>query len=511
MSESRSLKSSKNLISGLVQKTFTLLLTFVSRTVFIKVFGVEMLGINGLFTNVLALLSLADLGFSTAMTYSYYKPVAENDYKKISALNHFYKKVYLTIAAAIAVIGLALIPFLKSIINLDREIEHLYLYYILTLASTVVSYLFVYKTTVLYAHQQGYVVLKYNMIMNVVLSITQIFFMLLLRNYIVYLSLSIVFTIINNFYVSHIVDKRFPYIKQKSDLSKAERKDIFSNLSSVFLYKVSSVLMNSTDNIIISKMIGTVFVGYYSNYLTIVNMITGYVSMMFTSLTASIGNLIVKESNEKQYKVFKEVQAISAWFCIVIAACVYALIDEFIVIWLGNNFILDNLTVIAIGINFFLICILNPIWIFREAAGIYRKTKYIMVICAILNIVLSIVLGKFIGLSGVLLASAISKLLTYIWYEPIILFRDFFKKKPIGFFLSMAAITAVTAAVSAFLFFIVKQITISGVIGFIIKGIVCFILSNIIFFILFFKNKYLRSVIKRIKNIVSSFIKKLKK
>lgn len=510
MSDSRSLKSSKNLISGLVQKTFALLLTFASRTVFIKVFGIDMLGINGLFTNVLALLSLADLGFSTAMTYSYYKPVADNDYKKIAALNHFYKKVYLTIAAAIAVIGVVLIPFLKYIINLNREIEHLYLYYILTLASTVVSYLFVYKTTILYANQQGYVVAKYNMIMNVALSVSQIIFMLVFRNYIVYLSLSILFTLINNFYVSHIVDKRFPYIKQKCSLSKAERNDIFSNLGSVFLYKVSSVLMNSTDNIIISKMIGTVFVGYYSNYLTVVNMISGYVSMIFSSLTASIGNLIVKESNEKQYKVFKEVQVISAWFCVVIAACVYALIDEFIVIWLGNDFILDNLAVIAIGINFFLVCILNPIWIFREAAGIYRKTKYIMVICAILNIVLSIVLGGFLGLSGVLFASAISKLLTYIWYEPIILFRDFFKKNSVGFFISIVSITILTVVVSLLLIFVVKQITISGVIGFIIKSVVCFTISNIIFFTLFFKNKNLRNVIKRVKNIVCSFFRKIK-
>ncbi|MCD7872607.1 MAG: hypothetical protein LUG21_04790, partial [Clostridiales bacterium] len=197
MGESRSINSGKNLISGFLQKTVTLILTFASKTVFIYVFGVEMLGINGLFANVISLLSLADLGFSTAMTYSYYKPAAENDYNKISALNRFYKKVYLCIAGCITVIGLALIPFLKYIINLQQEVEHLYLYYLLTLAATVVSYLFVYKTTVLYAYQQNYIVAKYNMIINLIQLLVQIAFMLALKNYIVYLIISILFNLIN--------------------------------------------------------------------------------------------------------------------------------------------------------------------------------------------------------------------------------------------------------------------------------------------------------------------------
>lgn len=511
MDDSRSLKSSKNLISTFVQKTFNLVLTFALRTVFIRVFGVEMRGISGLFSDVLSMLALADLGFSTTMTYSYYKPVAENDFKKIAALNHFYRKVYLIIAAAVALIGLSLIPFLKYIVNLEREIDHLYLYYLLTLALTVVSYLFVYKTTVLYAHQQGYVVVKYNMIMKIISSLAEIVIMLTLKNYTAYLLVEIVFMLGNNLYASHIVDKRFPYIKQKGSLSKQEKKNIFSNLGPAFIYKLSWVLINSTDNILISKMIGTVVVGYYSNYFTVVNLISGYVSMAFQSITASIGNLMVKESSEKQYKVFEELQVISAWFCIVIAGCVYALIDEFIIIWLGNDFTLDNLTVIAIGINFFMTCISNPIWVFREAAGLYKKTKYSMLICAVLNIFLSIALGKLIGLSGVLFASAIAKLLTCIWYEPIILFRDFFKKKPTNCFLSMSAIALISVSVSALLIFLVNRIAIMGILGFIIKGVVCFVISNLVFVIVFFKNKYLKSVVKRIKNILNDFLFRFKR
>lgn len=509
MSESRSVKSSKNIISGFALKTFTMLLAFVSKTVFIKVFGVEMLGINGLFSNVISILCLADLGFSTAMTYSYYKPIAENDCKKIAQLNHFYRKVYNYIALCIAVIGLLFIPFLKYIINLEKEIDHLYLYYLLTLVSTVVSYLFVYKTTVLHAYQQSYLVTKYNMIISTASTVAQIIFMLLVKNYILYLCISIFFGLLNNIVVSHISDKQYPFINDKvSPLAKEDRKGIFANLGSVFLYKISSVLMNSTDNIIISKIIGTIAVGYYSNYLTVINLIQGYVSITFTSLTASVGNMMAKDSEEKQYHIFKNVQAISAWMSIVISSCVYVLIDKFIVIWLGQDFVLDRLTVIAIAVNFFLVCILNPIWIFREAAGIYRKTKYIMVVCAVINVVLSIVMGKLMDVSGVLFASAISKLLTYIWYEPIILFRDFFKISPIKFFVPTIGITALSAVCTCILYYITNMIILDGIVGFIVNGVVCFIASNIFFFIIFFRNKYLRDVMKRILNLAKSVIKR---
>lgn len=506
MDETRSVKSSKTLISNFAQKTFALILTFVSRTIFIRVFGAELLGINGLFSNVIALLSLADLGFSTAMTYSYYKPVAENDYDKIAALNGFYKKVYSIIALGITLIGLALIPFLKHIINLPGEVEHLYLYYLLTLAGTVVSYLFVYKTTVLYAYQQGYVVAKYNMIVNAVSQIIQIAGMLIFKNYILYLVITVVFNLINNLYISHVTDKRFPFINKKIRISKEDKKDIFSNLSSVFIYKVSSTMMNSTTNIIISKLVGTITVGFYSNYLTVTNMITGYVSMAFTSFTASLGNLIVKDSKEKQFHVFKEIQTISAWFCIVISSCVYALINDFIVIWVGKDFLLDDYTVLAIGVNFFLTCILNPIWIFREAAGIYRKTKYIMLICAVLNVGLAIILGHYLGLCGILFAGAISKLLTYIWYEPIVLFRDFFGHSPLYFFGTSFVIAAATAVTGAVLYFVQSSIPFDGILGFIIKGCCCFIIANLIYLVMYFKNKNFRNLLVRIKKLVSAFI-----
>lgn len=510
MNDTRSVRSSKTLIANYAQKTFTLIINFVSRTAFIYVFGVEYLGINGLFTNILSLLSLADLGFSTAMTYSYYKPVAQNDYDKIAALNRFYRKVYLIIASGITVIGLSLLPFLDKIVNLPSDVEHIEIYYVLTLASTVVSYLFVYKSTVLYAYQQGYVVAKYNMLILTLGNVSQIICMFIFRNYILHLIISVLANLANNLYISHVANKRFPFIKLKRELPKEDKKDIFSNLKSVFIYKISSTLINSTTNVIISSLVGTITVGYYSNYTTIINMISGYVTTSFTSFTSSLGNLIVKDSKEKQFNVFQEVQTISAWFCIVISSCVYVLINDFIEIWIGSGFLLDEYTVLAIGVNFFLTCVLNPIWVFREAAGVYRKTKYIMLICAFLNIGLALLFGHLWGLCGILFAGAVAKLLTYIWYEPIILFRDFFDHSPIKFFGSLIFITAVTAAVSALLYFVRSMIPVSGILGFIVKGICCFAISNIIFIAIYFRNKNFRKLLSRAKNLSVSFFERIK-
>ena len=509
--ESRSVKSSKTAFFSITAKTLDLLIAFVTRTLFIKIFGVGLLGVSGLFTNVISILALADLGFGTAMTYSYYKPIADNDYEKIAQLNRFYRKVYNVIAVAVLVIGLALTPFLKYIINLKEPIDHLYLYYIITLSNTVVSYLFVYKSSVINAHQEGYLISRITMILNIAFSILRILVMVFTKNYAIYIALMTVSTLVNNLYVSHLANKRYPYIKKcNTDLPKEERSGIFKNVGSAFLYKVSSVLMNSTDNILISKIVGTEIVGFYSNYLTIINTISAYVSIVFYSLTASIGNVIAKESNEKQYSTFREVQIMSYWFAIVVSSCVYVLIDSAITVWLGNTFLLDGLTVIAIAVNFYLACVLYPIWIFREAAGLYRKTKYIMIICALINVGLSILLGKLIGLSGILFASAISKLLTYVWYEPIVLFRDYMKDSAKKYFLPVIFVTAVTVGVSFVLRYVVKIMPVSGIIGFIINGIICFAISNIVFLIIYGRNPYFKALLNRGKALLSGFLGRIK-
>lgn len=437
-SESRKLNSIRNIIFGYGNQILTLLLSFIGRTVFIKVLGEDYLGINGLFSDVLVMLSMADLGFGTAMVYSFYKPIAEHDEKRIAALIHFYRKIYNFIAVVVAVVGVMLVPFLKYLVNLDQGIPHLKIYYLFFLANTVISYLFVYKTSIINASQKNYLISQYQAIVNVVKTIVQIVVLLAFHNYFIYLFITIVATMANNLIASHKADQLYPEIRNSHEKLDAEsKKSIFENMKSIFLYKVSGVLLNGTDNTLISIIAGTVWVGIYSNYNMIITAVNNFVITLFSSVTASIGNVIVTEKSEKRYEVFKVMQTISLMIAASTVVIMYSLINDLIYVWLGDKFVLSNQILIAIMCNFYLGNILRPIWSYREATGLYMQTKYIMLIAAGINIVLSIALGNYFGMSGILFASVLARLSTYFWYEPKLLFKNYFEENVRGFYFSI--------------------------------------------------------------------------
>lgn len=426
MENSRTSNSIKNIMASVGYQILNIILSFVSRTVFINVLGVGYLGINGLFNDVLSMLNMADLGFSTAMTFSMYKPLAEKDYDTLAGLTQFYKKVYRIIAASIAGIGVAIIPLLPYLVNLQQGIDHLVLYYLLFLASNVASYLVSYKTTVLYADQKNYVLLKYTALWSILQTVTLTGILYLTHNYLLFLVMQVAFVYGANFHKSHVAQKAYPFIGKKIKLSKEKTRGTFKDIGSAFLYKVSNVMLSATDNSLISIIVSTEMVGYYSNYQIMISKLSNIVVTFFSSLIASLGNLIVKESSERRYAIFKIMQSVSLILSSFFVTCLFLLEEDFIRVWLGPEYTLGTLTLIAIVLNFYFSIAIMPVTTFREAAGLFRKTKYIMVCTAILNIVFSIVLGKILGLAGILFATSLAKISTYFWYEPKLLFRDFF-------------------------------------------------------------------------------------
>lgn len=217
-------------------------------------------------------------------------------------------------------------------------------------------------------------------------------------------------------------------------LRKRGKKQIFNNLKSVFIYKISGSLLNSIDNIVISMCISTVAVGLYSNYFTVTSSLTSFITILFTSLTASVGNLIVKESAEQRYQVFQLSQRISFWLSGFVTVCTFLLIPDFIQLWLGKSFDLGYAMSAAVALNLFFSTSMQPIWIFREATGLYRRTKYIMFVAAGINLVLSVLFAYKLGIPGVIFATILSRIVTYFWYEPKILFKEFFNQKVVGYY-----------------------------------------------------------------------------
>ena len=504
MGEGRTKYAVKNIAFNFTNQILTLLLSFASRTVFIWGLGASYLGINGLFSDVLGLLSMVDLGFNTAMVYSFYKPLAENDYLRMAGLITFYKKVYTFIAVGVSVIGIALVPALPYIINLETDIPNVTLYYLLSLANIVFSYLCVYKTSILSADQKNYKITRITIVVNVIRSIVQIIAIIIWKDYTIYLILGCISVLINNIVASHIATKEYPFIKEKVELTMKDKRNIFSNIGSVFLYKVSSVLLNATDNLLISIIIGTLAVGYYSNYLMLQNKISLFYTLIFTSLTASIGNLIVKENSKKRYEIFSCEQSISFIVCGVVIPGYTLLVNDLIKVWLGEEYVLSMLVVIASSLNMYLACVLQPLWSYREATGLYKRTKWVMVICAMVNLILSIILGRLIGLAGILFASALSRLCTYIWYEPKILFREYFELSPFKYYLQLVGNFGVVIIITCVTSWLSSVITVESIFLWIIKAILVGGSSLFIVLILYLNS----SGIKIFRKKISLFLKK---
>lgn len=505
--ESRTKFAVKNIVYNVFNKILTLVLAFVSRSVFIWGFGVEYLGLNGLFADILNLLSMADLGFGIAMVYSFYEPLEKNDKIKLAGLVNFYKKTYNIIAAIVTIVGVMIMPLLPYLVNLETDIPLMYVYYLFALANVAASYLCVYKTSILTADQKNYIIVKISMIVNLIKTIAQILSIVLFKNYILYLAIGTIAVFINNIYASHIATKQYPYINCKYEVEKNEKKAIFRNLYSVFLYKASSVLLNATDNILISIIVGTIAVGYYSNYLLIQTNIINLYALLFTSLTASVGNVIITEGYKKRYEIFKCTQSVGFIMAGILVPCYTSLVNGFIYCWLGKNYVLDMYTVLAIGFNTYLACVLQPLWTYREATGLYNKTKWVMVICALLNILLSILLGKIYGIFGIIIASGISRISTYIWYEPKLLFKDYFNQKVSGYYVKMIINFMVVSIITLFTYGFSEKIKTSSFCGFVVKAILIFMFSTFVSIFVYRNSDGVIQIKRRAGTIIDSYRK----
>ncbi len=505
MGVSRSKRTAQNAAVGFAYQGLSMILSFVSRTVFIRTLGNEYLGLNGIFSDVLTLLSMADMGFSTAMAFSFYKPLAEDDREEITALVAFYKKVYNTIALVVLVLGLCCMPFLRFIVNTDKEIPNLEIYYFFSLAGVVITYLFVYKTTLLTADQKDYKLVNVRMIVNTLKTILQIAVLFAFKNYILYLAIGTGMGLVNNLIASYRTEKEYPYIKNAKGNSLKEnelRAGIIENMKSVFIYKASTTVFSATDNIIISMVVSTAAVGLYGNYLMPSQKLLLIEQIVFSSMVASIGNVIAKESAEKKYEVFISIQSLSLILCGIITTCYVALSDDLIRVWLGSEFRLPVSVVIAVAVNAYFSCALQPLWLYRDASGLYRKTKYIMLFAAVENIVLSFVLGRIFGIAGIIFATAISRITTYFWYEPKILFGEYFGQSPVKYFRQLFVNAVLCAIVAAGVGFAGRIIAPSGWVTFFFKGIAVGVVSTAIFVGAYYKTEGAQNMIKKAKSLL---------
>lgn len=469
----------RNFKFGAAAQLVVTLLGFVSRTVFIRVLGMEYSGVNGLYTSILDVLSLTELGLADVVIYSLYKPLAEGDTDRLAALMGYYKVIYRYIAFAVGAIGLCLVPFLRVLVKSQIDRFHLVLYYLMFLANSVCSYLLVYKASIIQADQKRYLISKYNMLFKLLATLLQIVLLLVLRNFTVYLSIQIGMTVVNNLYVSRKADRLYPCLREKAELPKEEKKSIFRDVRHMFSYKAGGQLLNGTDNLYISSMISTATVGIYDNYTMIQTMVvTAFTNTLNQAVLGSIGNLNATGTREQKKQIFDAYSLVFSWITTFCTLSLLALYNPFIRIWAGEDWLLPMSTVAVICLNYFLPNVLTPVWSYRNTTGLFRETRDILLYAAGINLVLSYFMGLRWGLTGILAATAVSRVLTSFWYEPYLLHKRIFGCSSIPFFLRQGACLGVVV-LSFAVITLVSSFCGLGVWGdFFLRGVLCLVIPN---------------------------------
>lgn len=488
--------------AALVCQVLNLCLNFVSRTYFIQYLGAVYLGINGLFTNVLSILSFAELGIGNALIFSMYKPLASKDTEKLTSLMALYKRAYQTIALVVLILGLLYVPFIQYTIKDKPDIpENLTLIYLLFLSNTVASYLIVYKKSILTADQKNYLVLAATEVTHVLQIVAQIIVLVVYHSFIGFLTLQILFTLAGNILAAITANKLYPFIKDKpKPLADAERKDIFRNIKSMAAYKFGSIVLNSTDNIIISTMVGVIQVGIVSNYVLLYQAVNSILGNVVNSFTASIGNLNATATTEKKYDVFNKVLFITVWIYGFASFALLFLSQELIPVWIGEKYLLDFWTVAAIMFGFYVFGVHTTESHYRTTMGFFVKGRYAPIASAIFNLILSVLLCKWMGLIGIFIATPIARMAFVGIVDTFIIYKYGFEKSPYLYYIVNLKYFIILTLIGLLSFVIVRHIGLSGWSGFVVKAIVFSFIYNIMMLAVFYHTEHFKSIVAMIKN-----------
>ena len=482
--------SMKNIYINILTQIVITLLGFFSRKVFLDSLGIEYLGINGLLTNILSMLGLVEGGIGASIVYNLYKPLANNDKPKIIALVQLYKKIYSILAIGIFILGLSLYPFLGILMNEGGNIPFISIIYIIFLIKNIISYLNAHKWSLINADQRGYILAKYNLLFNVITTISKVIILITTKNYILYLLIEAAIFIIQNIYNGKVVEKRYPYIKTKDKyiVEKEVKDNLIMNVKALFLHNIGGYCVFGTDNILISALINVKTVGLYSNYTMIISQVSSLLTPIINGIGASVVNLIATESKEKNYEIFKVANFISFWIYSFCSIALYNLINPFITWFFGEGLLLDRLTLLIVLINFYITGMRNVINIFKSKAGIFSQDKYVPIIESVINLGSSLILVKYLGLAGIFIGTTISSITIPLWIQSKLVYNNVFNKSVLEYFknyviyIIMTVIASIITNRICYIFEINNNFT-----SLIFKGIICFIIPNMLFLLVFFK------------------------
>ena len=499
---SRAFLSIRNIKYSIIGQIIGILISLLSRVIFIKILGLEYLGVSGLFTNILYILSFAELGVGNAIIYSLYRPLAEYDITKIKSLMKLYRKAYLLIGSIIMLLEIAFIPFLGILFKDMPDIPHLKIIYLLFVINSAVSYLFSFKKSLIIADQKRYIVTLYRYVFYFILNVLQVVILLLTHSFILFLILQIISTLVENLLISKKADKLYPFLLEKViyELDINTTLTIKRNVKALIFHKVGDIVISNSDNILLSKLIGLKSVGIYANYILITNALNTVFGSVFQAITASIGNLGATESDKKSESIFDCINFLGFWIYGFASICLFVLLNPFIELWLGKEYLFSEIIVISFLINFYLTGMRRAILTFRDAFGLYWFDRYKPLIESLVKISLSIFLIYKIGIIGAFIGTSLSTILTCFWMEPYVLYKYGFHSSLYTYFKKYIIYTLTLIFAGTITWFSVSFFNGSSYLVFVLKLINCLVIPNLIFFLVFKNTSEFRYIFYTLKS-----------
>lgn len=494
--------SARNVKAAWLWQVVHILCQFATRTVIIKVLTIEYVGLSGLFSNVLTMLSLAELGIGEAIIFSLYEPIAHRDHRVISSIMRFYQKVYIFVGIFIAVGGLLLTPYIDFFIkDMPENIPNIQLIYLLFVANSAISYFFSYKGTFITANQNNHIVVNNDGLTEILMVICQIFALILTHNYILYLIIGVAFILIRNIRITLIANRKYLYLKDKN--KDKIPKDIFDkikkNTAAMVLHKIGTIIVFATDNLILSKFVGLVSVGLYTNYHVITNAVVVFINKFFNAMAASIGNLAVEADIKRQEGVFNCMVFLNFWLYVFSCCCLFNLLNPFTdVIWLGEEYLFTTPIVLLIVIKTYVTGMRVSVQTFKNAKGLYWQNKFMPIGESVINIIVSVILIQYIGVAGVILGTIISSLLTCVWIEPRVLYKFGFNKSPLNYYIKYVEYLFMFAVIMAVTYGCNYFIGSDNILTFVVKCCINIIVPNILMIVFYRKThefQYVKSAV----------------
>lgn len=482
MAESRVDNAKRNAISGIINKVVLLLLPFVVRTVLLRKLGAEYLGLSSLFTSVLQVLNMAELGFSSAVTFSLYKPLAEKDTETVCAYLTFFRKTYKVIGVVVIIAGIILMPFTPYLVNGSYPADiNLYVLFAMYIINTAFSYLFWgYKAVLLSAVQKQRIISNIDTILGCIKSLLQLLVLVLFKNYYYYVMCLVIGTVLNNICVRYFADKLYPEYTRNALLASDKKKAIAKQVGGLAIGKLSNTARNSFDSIVLSLYCGLVDLAVYSNYYYIISTILGFITVLTEAIAAGIGDSVAVETCDKNYNDFKKFYFLFGWLGSWCTICMVCLYQPFMELWAGENLVVSDATMFLFVIYFYILQSGQLRALYSRAAGIWWEQRKLTIGEAILNLLLNFILGYYYGMQGILLATIITVSLFSIVGVGKMTVNLCFRRSSREFFCITAVYAAITFLLSAGMYFLVNIINLHGFSAMLVNGALCLVIPNIV-------------------------------